>query len=812
MEHLLQSGERILSGWLPALDSFWLAHDLTLHLLTLTALPDGLELTARVCSVPCPIHAVGDQSGLLVASHASSFSLFSLPDLDPLGCTFYLPSNLTVTAIEGDLAGCSDGRLRTFSVNPRSRFISVSGLVGLGGSDEITRIVRAEGFAVALSASGILSVWREVHVLGRRLVCADSVRLGRVVAVWVSADRIFAVEDSAMLSEFAFDGAKLAAVHSVRLFRRLPLVSALWAVGLLVSVEGGRLGSDRLTVARFQPSPLYFSEPVDRVLCLADSRRYVSVLTARSVGQLYERLEPVNADEEAWCFANTIVGVWDAPADALVRADAVVRGLERWPAEAFPHIGCLARYVLTIVDDLDLLAAYGPIPRDPLSAYFGDDRLRLFPRLRRLAFSVRMRDDATEAAAAARGDVAGLIAAADAGSELAAQQAVAAIGSSDALPADFRAYVAFLRRHSFHRELIDCVLRWAASILPDSNALAFQNAAIPPAQVQSQDPSSAYVIRQDVYNLLLPTIEAAAIAGSPAHAAVRDALASTANESFRRFALQVIDRRADPDALLALYFPGMIGHLTAIRSPHIGRIVIVKGEPPDRFRAHMQAAADPSPEVGISERIEHLQRAHVLFPDDPEPKRWIRIARAIEAVPGIARTHPEFFDAQWQYIVDVLRHDGEFRAALDVLAAVGQKNEDIIRRFVESADAEEVREYIETMPEVSEEEIAEIIYGEHGIDGLWRFVEQGKITHRILFTYVAARSVEENRREIDRMIALLANWDAVELEIREEVAKVYCALVLLLDVEGRRDIAEEIRLLLGKCFLEQRFTDEWDNI
>jgi hypothetical protein len=176
--------------------------------------------------------------------------------------------------------------------------------------------------------------------------------------------------------------------------------------------------------------------------------------------------------------------------------------------------------------------------------YFEDSRLDLFPRLRRLAFSWLMRSDECDIPAKPS-ELVQLMARADAGSELDEQRALTLITSPDGPPADFPAYVAFLSPWWFCRELIDCVLLWANSVLPDRNAVAFQNASLRASHVRKQDPTSEFVLRQDVYNLLMPSLKAAMAPTNGACAAVKAALISTSNVSLQRFVFEYLEQYAD---------------------------------------------------------------------------------------------------------------------------------------------------------------------------------------------------------------------------------------------------------------------------
>jgi hypothetical protein len=47
-------------------------------------------------------------------------------------------------------------------------------------------------------------------------------------------------------------------------------------------------------------------------------------------------------------------------------------------------------------------------------------------------------------------------------------------------------------------------------------------------------------------------------------------------------------------------------------------------------------------------------------------------------------------------------------------------------------------------------------------------------------------------------------WEPVDVDVREDAVDFYCELVLELDAEGddEEEIAERIRFMLGKCFVE----------
>jgi hypothetical protein len=77
--------------------------------------------------------------------------------------------NISITVIESDIVGCTDGTLRQLTVNKRRNGVSVSGIILCQTEDPIIRIAVTLSFSVGLSKASILSVWWHKFIFGNGL-------------------------------------------------------------------------------------------------------------------------------------------------------------------------------------------------------------------------------------------------------------------------------------------------------------------------------------------------------------------------------------------------------------------------------------------------------------------------------------------------------------------------------------------------------------------------------------------------------------------------------------------------------------------
>jgi hypothetical protein len=349
------------------------------------------------------------------------------------------------------------------------------------------------------------------------------------------------------------------------------------------------------------------------------------------------------------------------------------------------------------------------------------------------------------------------------------------IWSSDVLPVHFRSYVSFLSRHSFHKELIDCVLRWTDSV------------------------------QEDLYFLLEPTLKNALTPETSAREAVKTALIQSQNPTFQKFVIEYLDRHANWQTTIQFDFPGMLDLLRDMKSTQYQRVLMVKGDPISRFQAYLNFATSESL-ISVDDRIEYSQKAHVLFPADPEPRRLLKIANVIRP---IADSHPKFFKMSENEIIDVLLKEQHFRIALDICGALDLRRADVLELFLEFADSQEIQDYIASKGIFSEIDIANALFGTE--DGLSRLANVG-ITPRVIFDLARHLDKEKQLKFARQLTDLLKNWEPVDLDLREDAADLYCDLIVRLEVEENMELAEEIRGMLGKCFLDRHFQDVWDLI
>jgi hypothetical protein len=160
-------------------------------------------------------------------------------------------------------------------------------------------------------------------------------------------------------------------------------------------------------------------------------------------------------------------------------------------------------------------------------------------------------------------------------------------------------------------------------------------------------------------------------------------------------------------------------------------------------------------------------------------------------------------------IVDVLLAKGEHRVALDVCGAVGVRRVDALTKFLAFASPDQIRSYAASDGVFSEADIADALFS--GEDGLTRLITAG-ISNRAVFHSVAVLGKDRTVGIANLLGDFLSGWNPVDLDVREVVADFYCELLVKLDAVGMAHIADGIRGELGKCFLDQRWTDDWDVI
>jgi hypothetical protein len=138
---------------------------------------------------------------------------------------------------------------------------------------------------------------------------------------------------------------------------------------------------------------------------------------------------------------------------------------------------------------------------------------------------------------------------------------------------------------------------------------------------------------------------------------------------------------------------------------------------------------------------------------------------------------------------------------------VGIRRSDALDVFLNIAEPKQIKEYVQSGGVFTETDIAIALF--QGNEGMKRIIRAG-LSHRVVFECARQIDGQSRRKAAADLTDFLENWEPIDLDVREDVADFFCELVVRIDVEGETDLADRIRSLLGKCFLDQRFTDEWD--
>jgi hypothetical protein len=749
-------------------------------------------------SVPAPIITVGCLSGLLVVSHTDALALYDISTLEPIDSRFSLDTGISVTAITADIAGCSDGSVRHISVNQSRAYVSVQSFLWSWPSSPITTIVLSHHFAAALSFDSLVTIHSR-----KDLSKVAQFTFSRIISIWACEnDEFYAMDQSTQIfwirctkSGF-FRRSSWNFEKLTQLFQKRKFHLAYWSLGFLSAASTRGPSADQLTVASFFPNPVYTATSDFGIVHCAGSTPFaVYLLTSSGIHRLYESLGPSPLDE-IWCFANTLNLVWNRSLAVLCARDDLLRNLQKWFDAPHGCISGLAGYVLGIVNDVQMLADIHLL-NYRVCDFFLANRREIFGGLRANVVRARLdgsrQEDDTE--------ISRLIGGANGGSESDERSALNLIlSSSNSLAAPFPDYAAFLMRHGYFDELITCVCRWGSAILSDERAQAHEDGP--------GGGSAKYALRLKIYRLLDPLLALAVQPQKPAADAVAKHL-HFRNTMFQRYVLRFLEENCDGGKAVSFDFPEMIDQMRAIRSRHLVDALIKRRRWKEAVEALVSAATEKG-DLGIDERIRLLERAVKIGRGDEKIGRLLKCAVVLRNYLGGNGGNVCLFTRDLSDIVDALARDGEFELGLQVLGVFGEKRDDLLAEYLRVATPDMVREYLRSGGIYGQEEVAEAMWTDRGIESVDFLIEAG-VDIRFVYGWMSkmgAKAVVENAVVFRRV---LDAWDSIDLDLREGVARLYCDLVVMLDAEGRTELADEIRLLLPKCFLEQSFVDEaWD--
>jgi hypothetical protein len=119
------------------------------------------------------------------------------------------------------------------------------------------------------------------------------------------------------------------------------------------------------------------------------------------------------------------------------------------------------------------------------------------------------------------------------------------------------------------------------------------------------------------------------------------------------------------ETLIQFYSPEIIHDLKSLRSRHASCVILAKGTLPQRITEHVRLAKE-SRHSSVEHRIGHVLRAIALSGPSPEFDRLIQIIRTL----GDVDYPPKYLSRPPDKILEMLKTEGEFRWALDIVAVI----------------------------------------------------------------------------------------------------------------------------------------------
>lgn len=805
----LNSGESVVSGWISEIEMFWVGQGNRLFLVHMTMASYD---EATVCA---PVVAVGFVNNMIVVSHEDSLALFT-KELVPLKNTFHLPTNVIVTVFEKDIAGCNDGSLRRVTVNPRREYVSVSGTPTLFPDDVITTIVELNDNFVTLSLNNVLSVFT------KGLTRIANVQLKGIIGLWTTdGTTAYVLDKTTQLSRVVIGSLNVDVEPVGQLMKRRVFHSATWKLGFLTAVDRTRLSYDQMTLTRLVPYGLTASTFNMGVIFAVGSTPYLmAALSSSGVYHFFEKLDK-NEDEEIWRFANCVERFWDRSIESLVNESTLIENMNDFFKSDFQTISDLCKYVLTIIDD------YGSISSDyqklfsakPLSDFFNRERIEQFSRLRKFAFEFRLNEGIVESDPQRMTKLERMIAAADGGSEKQIANVLAKITSSfEELPTSLCVCCAFLEKHGFYTELIQCICKWANSVQPDSIALAYENGGCPTSDI---DEAASYHLRRRIYDQLQPFLSLAVRTPESQAGAALDTALKHKNTVFQRYVLQYLEDNSTADVIKRFYYPEMIEQMKMINSRYLVDILIYKQMTSEAINQFIDNAKTVDVPYSVRERIEFLTRAAELCQNRnaqrrEEVEKMRKAGEILEEFINNTLECPRYiFTRDPCDLINYLVDWGEYILALRIMDIYGEKRDDVLTEFLTSATPDEVFTYLQESAVYSEDEIAHKLFELQGTEAIYTLRDCRFSCTCIFKLIVSEMKMDDYIKYAGVLVEMLYSCRTVDATVRENVANLYCRMVLTLSVQDDailRGYADKIRAGLGGVFIEASFTDIWDNL
>ena len=821
----------IVSGWIQEISSFWAA-----NMYSLFIFPWDLS-SIKSSPITSPVVCVGLVDGYLIAAYNTGISIFNVTDseIQPLRTKYSTPENISITTIKYGIAGCNDGSLRKITINPKKCSVSISGIFTLKEDDPVIQIIRTQNYFVALTLNSNISVFenKEPSIISSvwcpngfsRL--ASFTEIKNILNIWCpSGDEILAIDSNAILYSFTYQKYKLTLNSECELIGRRQFQTALFDHGVLVAVDNDRAQFDSLLTARFGSSPVYtINRDLGGIHSIGATTSDFKIFSSSGIYTITEKV--TDEREEIWRFCNIINKFWDKSImeiddDSNNQNSWLIEELNSFVNSDFEFLSILSTYVLTIIDDTKVLKgskAEKYISNTCLSDFFTIDRNNRFSLLRLISFETRNKNQ-LEFSLPEEG-LAQLIEKARLGNDGAANEALSIITSYKKLPPYYPFLCQFMFESGFYRELIECVIQWADSVLSDDKALAFENANFP---WRDEQEIYAYHLRSNIYKQLTPLLNLAVGKDREAPEECQKKAISAFKYSlnmsikvFQTYILEFLEENCPEDRITEFFYPDMISEMKNMGSRLLPTVLISKSSQKAEFKREAfniyiekasLEAVDENNNYTIEERIEFLNKALNLFSND---EKALKLKRCAEILKEFLLSHPNesqnLFALDVIDINEVLLNNHEYRLALKVMDIFGEKRFDVLDNFLKEADQNEVKEFLKECIVFTPSEIAHEIYNLKKEDA-FDFMFDCEIDNFYIFQVLCELWRSGKYRDgVNFIKNVLNRAGPINREIREDLADVLCEITLELDSRNNFEDANIIRANLKHCFLEQSFTD-----
>lgn len=816
----------ISSGWIKEIECFWAANCKVLIFFT-----SDLKHISQSLPIDSPVISSGYIDGFIVVSLSSGLELVSFPSFESIKSTYSMPKNISVTLIRHGVAGCNDGSLRSISVNPPKKHISVSGIISLSEDDPVVQIIPTQNYLVSLTLSSTISFFSKKHLTS----IATLTDLKNIIYIWCNNDDfILAMDANTVVYRLSYrlGFIRIDDQQTCQLLKRWQFQSAIFEHGFLTAVDSSRPSFDAVMTARFTKFPVYtINQRLGGVHSIGSTENQIKLFASSGVYSLTEQLT-TDINEEIWKFTNLILKYWNTPISELPDTDSqLYADLMEYFHSNYQALSSLSSYIIDIIDDTQVLkdTNYEAL-KSPLSELFGPSRTRIFSWLRKLSFNIRYSNkDQVEPP---QDELSELITLANGGNQKAANQALNLIVSSyKTVPSNFPYYLEFMLNHGFYRELLESANEWADSVLSQPEAIAFENANFPQADIETVQ---SYQIRLRIYEQMIPLLErAVGIHGNTIDKEAADAVKyalNFRNTVFQRYVLRFLEEHCPSNIITDFTYPEMIAQMKDIKSRHLSIILLHHGLKEKAFNYYLMKAtgdasqtcplystSDEDKYLSIEKRIGYLHKALDLCPDDEKAKQLMEIARLLgDFISNNPQIPQNLFSLDFIEIKDQLVSSAEYLLALKIMKIFNEKRGlfSILEKYIQESSPAEFDLYIHDDPIFTQYEVAKTVYelkGKQAFD----FMFDARMDNLYIFKLLCELWRNGQLRDDAHLIVhVLDRAGPVNETIRNEVADLLCDIILDFDARNgqnsdthAKEDARIIRENLENCFLEQRFID-----